>query len=289
MGQTIVLVTCLRWPELSASDRRYAETLAARSCVVRAAPWNGPEEAFAGADVVVLRSNWDYHHDLDAFTAWMERVAARTAVLNPPALVRWNLHKGYLLDLERRGVAIPATRIVPPELPAVRAALATIGGGPCVLKPAWGASGHLVTLATAASLEASLVPFRAETPPREVVVQAFLPELHEHGEVSCVFFDGDFSHAAVKRPAAGEFRINSQYGGVNQPAALPEAIVAQAGAVLAALPERPLYARVDGVIREGRFLLMELELNEPGLFLEMEPSAADRFAGATLRRLTGSQ
>jgi glutathione synthase/RimK-type ligase-like ATP-grasp enzyme len=160
-----------------------------------------------------------------------------------------------------------------------------VGGGRAVLKPAFGASGHLVRLVTADEVEEAVVAFAQEDARREVVVQAFLPELQESGEVSCVFFDSVFSHAALKRPAAGDFRTNSQYGGVNTRAELPEAVVRQAGAALGHLPEMPLYVRVDGVVREGTFVLMELELIEPALFLAMEPAAAERFATATVRRL----
>jgi hypothetical protein len=56
-------------------------------------------------------------------------------------------------------------------------------------------------------------------------------------------------------------------------------------AVLALLPRRPLYARIDGVLRAGRVLLMEVEIHEPGLGLDLAPGAGARFAEAVLARL----
>jgi hypothetical protein len=124
----VVLVTCTTWPELSASDRLYAEALEQLGVSTVAAPWNGPPEPFAGADLVVLRSCWDYHHDLDGFRAWLDALEhAGTRVLNAPSLVRWNLNKRYLLDLARWGVRVPQTEVVPADPASIADILARHG------------------------------------------------------------------------------------------------------------------------------------------------------------------
>jgi glutathione synthase/RimK-type ligase-like ATP-grasp enzyme len=117
-----------------------------------------------------------------------------------------------------------------------------------------------------------------------VLVQEFLPEIAA-GELAGVFFDGVFSHGLRRVPAPGEFRINAQYGGRMEAAALGPAMVAQMREVLALLPERPLYARVDGVADGERFVVMEVEVNEPGLGMHLAPGSGDRFAEALLARL----
>jgi glutathione synthase/RimK-type ligase-like ATP-grasp enzyme len=278
----VVLVTCLAWPELSASDRLYAEELERRTVSTDAAPWNGPPEPFVGADLVVLRSNWDYHHDLAGFTAWLDTLErAGTRVLNTPSLVRWNLEKRYLLDLECRGVRVPKTEVVPADLSAVAEILAQHGWEQVVVKPLVGASGHGVRLWRAGAPLAT----EGTAAPTTLVVQELLPEVAESGEVSYVFFDGEYSHAVLKRPAAGDFRVNSQYQGTVEPFQPDADLVRQARAVLDALPEIPLYARVDGVTRDGSLLVTELELNEPALSLSLAPGSAARFAEATVRRL----
>ena len=284
MASRVTIATCNRWPNLSASDHLYAEALAERRLTVRAAPWNGPGEPFAGADAVVLRSNWDYHHEPEAFVAWLERLQrGGTQVFNPVDLVRWNLDKRYLLDLAARGVVLPRMRVVAPEASAVMQVMAAAGWEQAVLKPAVGASGHLVQLvrreAPADALD-GLDPAAG----RPYLLQEFIPEVRA-GELACVFFEGEFSHAFARVPPAEEFRVNSQYGGRTEAREVPTMVVQQARVVLDALPQVPLYARVDGVLRDGRFLLMELELNEPGLALDLVPGAADRFADATVRRL----
>lgn len=279
----VVLATCNTWPQVSASDQLYAEALVQRGLEVDGAPWNGPFAPFAAADVVVLRSNWDYHHDLPAFVAWLdnlERCGIR--VFNPPALVRWNLDKRYLLDLAAKGVPIPRTRVVDNHPDCIAHAYDDLGLDEAVIKPTVGASGHEVERVHRDTVAAGRRTWTARSP---VMVQEYMPELAEGGEMACVFFDGRFSHAAVRRPRAGEFRINSQYGGAVQAFLASDEVIRQSRAVLDALALPPLYARVDGILRDGVFIVMELEVNEPGLFLDLDPLAAARFADATIRRL----
>ena len=130
----------------------------------------------------------------------------------------------------------------------------------------------------------ALARVRAATGSSRVLVQEFIPEVAA-GEIAGVFFDGAFSHGLRRVPAAGDFRVNSQYGGRMDPAPLDDATIAAMTRVLALLPSPPLYARIDGVLREGRFVLMEVEVNEPALGLHLVPGACDRFAEALLGRL----
>ena len=279
----VALVTCTTWPELSASDCLYAEALEQLGVTVVAAPWNGPSAPFALADLVVLRSNWDYHHDLAGFTAWLDALERRgTQVLNAPSLVRWNLDKRYLLDLARWGVRVPRTEVGPANPSAITAVLARHGWERAVVKPTVGASGHGVRLVWA---DAPAEPEGEAMATGMVVVQEFLPEVVQSGEASYVFFEGAYSHAALKRPASGDFRVNSDYQGTVEPFQPDPDLVRQARAALDVLGEIPLYARVDGVVRDGELMVTELELIEPSLSLVLAPGSAERFAEATIRRL----
>lgn len=278
----VVLVTDNTTPHLSASDKRYADALVTRGVAVSAAPWNGGAEPFYAADAVVLRSNWDYHRTPERFAAWLDDLEGRgVRLFNPPALVRWNLDKRYLLDLAARGVRLPQTRVVPDTAATITHVLDAFGWEQAVVKPTVGASGHGVRLVRREDLAAHTDGAAGSL----VIVQEYMPELATGGELSCVFFNGEYSHAIMKRPQAGEFRINSQYGGVASRFDPPAGVREQAAAALATLDAAPLYARVDGVLRGNDLVLMELELNEPALGFQFAPEAADRFAAATLRRL----
>jgi glutathione synthase/RimK-type ligase-like ATP-grasp enzyme len=280
----IGFVTCARWPDVSESDRLAQQALEARGALVRALPWNMPAGTVDGNDVVVLRSNWDYHFDVEGFESWLARAeASRVNLWNPVPLVRWNLTKLYLLDLAKAGApVVPTVRLDEPA--ALPRLLAERGWTSAVVKPVVSASGHdtiRVTLGDARSVVEALVAGHVRTPS---ILQPFVPEIAAAGEWSLVFVDGAFTHAVVKRPAPGDFRVQSHFGGVVTREAPGDVVVAAARRVLAALPQPPLYARVDGIETPRGFLVMEIELNEPGLFFTHAPAAADVFAAAVLRR-----
>lgn len=280
----IVVATCADWPEPSKSEALLVAALRARGTEVSAAPWNGPEAAFDGADLVLLRACWDYHKSPQRFLAWLDRLEARgLSVLNPPALVRWNFDKRYLLALQAAGIRVPGTRIVPSnDHAAIAAAMREAGWAEAVLKPISGQSGfhvELLRLAERADWPVSAMP--TET----ALLQSFIADIGRLGEVALIFFDGRFSHAVRKLSAPGEWRSNSQYGGTYEAATVDPATIAAAEAALAAAPFHPLYARVDGVEAEADFTVMELELIEPGLFLDSDEAAAGRFADAVLARI----
>jgi glutathione synthase/RimK-type ligase-like ATP-grasp enzyme len=279
----VVLATCARWPELSASDRCLSAALVRRGHRVTAAPWNGPFSPFEGAAAIVVRSSWDYHEAPDAYRAWLGRLpAART--FNPPDLILWNLSKSHVLDLGARGASVPRSRLVAATPTAIADALERLGLDEAVLKPAIGASGFGVERVRRGDEAAALVRARLRKAMDEAVVQEFVAGV-EGGELAGVFFDGAFSHGLRRIPAAGEFRINAQYGGRMEATTLTETVVVQMAAVLALLPAPALYARVDGIAGAAGFTLMEVEVNEPDLGMDLAPGAGDRFAEALLARL----
>jgi glutathione synthase/RimK-type ligase-like ATP-grasp enzyme len=281
MAGTIVLATAADQPDITASDMLYAEALRRHGCVVVGAPWNGPGTAFDGAAAVVIRSTWGYYRELVQFRAWTEAMAASTVLLNPIALVRWNLRKDYISKLAAAGVRVPDTRIVPRQTAAIEQVFDANGWQCAVVKPTIGGGGHSVELLTRDAVREATDRLAGE----DVLVQEFLPEIGE-GELSLIYFDGVFSHAIRKRPPRGEFRVKSRFGATRTTETPSRDVVEQAAAALRALPELPLYARVDGVVRDGALIVVEVEVLEPALFMELDPASAERFAEATVRRLS---
>jgi len=284
MDLHVVLATCAADPGITASDRLYADALERHGCRVAGAPWDGPREAFAGADAVVLRSTWGYFRALDDFTAWTEAMAASTRLFNSIELVRWNLRKDYVEKLAAAGVRVPRSFVVPCEVPAIGQVFDETGWAQAVVKPASGASGHSVELLQRATLAGQVAGLAEEARQAGVVVQEFLPEIAE-GELSLIYFDGVFSHAIRKRPPPGEFRSNSRYKPTRTAETPPLEVRQQGAACLAVLPELPLYARVDGIVRDGVLIVIEVEVLEPALAMDFDPLSAERFAEATMKRL----
>lgn len=280
-------MTCQPWPEISESDRLAQQALERRGAVVEARPWNVPNADWGGFDAVVLRSNWDYHFDPEGFLAWLDRLErAGARIWNPPDLVRWNVSKRYLLALQAAGVPTVATVILEDETHAgLEALMAERGWSVAVMKPEISASAHDTRLVTDATMADAVAALASGTIRRPVLLQPFVEEIRTRGEWSLVFIDGALTHAVLKRPASGDFRVQPRLGGTAEALPAPDPVASAARAALAVLPVAPLYARIDGVETAAGFLIMEVEVNEPGLFFPYAPAAAERFAEAILRRV----
>jgi glutathione synthase/RimK-type ligase-like ATP-grasp enzyme len=284
----ICFVTCRRWPEISERDRVAQRALEARGAVVEGRPWDGNGTEFGGFDAVVLRSNWEYHLDPDRFRAWLdglERAGAR--IWNPPDLVRWNLSKRYLEALHAAGVATVPTVFLDAQdrRNGLEALMARHGWRHVVIKPEFGASAHETRLVTAATVAEAVADLERGTLRGPVLVQPFVEEIQTRGEWSLVFIDSAFTHAVLKRPTAGDFRVQPHLGGTVFAGRPPDGVLAAARTVMASLPHPSLYARIDGVEARDGFRIMEVEVNEPGLFFTHAPHAAERLAEAILRAL----
>lgn len=228
MANAIVLATAADQPDITASDRLYAEALQRRGWRVVGAPWDGPSQAFDGASAVVIRSTWGYYRAADAFGRWTEGVAAATRLFNPITLVRWNLHKDYVARLAEAGVQVPLSHPVACDGAAIEKVFAETGWSRAVVKPMTGASGYSVELVAREEVGEAVSRLAGEARSDRVLVQEFLPEIAQ-GELSLVYFDGVFSHAVRKRPPAGEFRANSHFGAMRS-AETPSQSVTDQGA-----------------------------------------------------------
>ncbi len=246
-------------------------------------PWDSVGDG-RDFDAMLIRSTWDYHERPAAFTAWLDEVArARTPLYNPAPLVRWNLDKRYLLDLERRGVPIvPTVYVDRGQALELEVLLAGRGWSRFVLKPAISAGARRTECFTLSQLDAAQRFAAAVLRDSGLLVQPFVSEVTSQGEWSLLYFGGELSHAVRKWPAAGDFRFHAETGRyVSAPP--PRALQRAAEAVLAALPQIPLYARVDWVLPGGEPRLGELEIIEPRLFLMEDAQAPARLARALLR------
>jgi glutathione synthase/RimK-type ligase-like ATP-grasp enzyme len=233
----------------------------------------------------VIRAAWDYHLDEARYAAWLRRCQTEAVnVWNPPATVLANIDKGYLADFAEAGVAIvPIECVERGRRLSLRTLLETHNWVTAVVKPAVSASAYGTWRTSLETAAADQSRFEAEAAQRSILVQPFADEIVASGEWSIVFFDGEYSHAVLKKPATGDFRVQEELGGYGEPRDPAPAIVEQARRVLSHAIGPLLYARVDGIERDGEFVLMELEINEPFLYIGSSSGAATRFAEAIVR------
>lgn len=287
----VALATHAGLPALADDDRLLLAALHARRIDAIPAVWDDDGVDWSRFSCVVVRSCWDYHLKAAAFHAWIDCLErSRVAVWNPPATIRWNADKSYLRDLSARGIpAVPTAWVEQGDPTSLRELLCTHGWTRAVVKPAVSASAHETwTTDGAEGAEDDESRFRALAARTRTLVQPFVDAVVEAGEWSLVFLDGEYSHAVLKRPRAGDFRVQEEHGGTAQVLDPGPYVVSAAHRALEAagpMGTGSLYARVDGCIVSGAFVLMELELIEPTLYLGTSRGAADRLADAVVERL----
>ncbi len=264
---------------------------AARGLDLSLVVWNAPatlqqvkDGAFAA---VVIGTPWDYQDHHEAFVETIDAFAAHVPVFNPPAVLRWNAHKSYLRDLTSAGVReVPTMWVEQVHAHAISVAHGVLASPRLVVKPIVGAC----AVRQARVTEGKPLPPAELLPPGGALIQPFIPSVQTEGEFSFIYCGGVLSHALVKRPRPGDYRVQSVYGGTEEPYVPTDAECTAARAVLDAVPgcvaEELLYARVDLVrADDGALLLMELELIEPYLYPEQGPQLGEHFADALFRAL----
>lgn len=276
---TVIFATCDHQPLVAPDDEPLAGALIDLGVAVVPIPWTDIDPAgVVDARPIVLRSTWDYHRMPTMFSAWLEALdETGRMVMNSPAIARGNIDKIYLRGLEDAGIPIPRTRWVDrPDAAGLEQILLDEGWKAAVLKPRIAATAYGTFLISSESnlSEADLAPARASG----ALVQEFVTEIHDRGEISLVFAGKDFSHAVAKHALEGDFRVQRDFGGsvvVTTPSA---AVHALASKVMALVPDDCTQARVDIVETDRGPLLMELELIEPELYFTVVAGSAARMA-----------
>lgn len=276
------IATCRPLPEVDTDEELLLEALRRRGVNARMAAWNDPAEEWDAPVPTLLRSTWDYIHDLEHFRAWLARVERVAPLWNRRRVVESNLHKTYLLELERRGVAIVPTELVVRGSARSLSELSLRNSWPdVVVKPAVGAGSFATRRFRAGDFQAGEVFLSEHLPHRDMLVQPYLDSVDAHGERALVWIDGEFTHAVRKTP-----RFSGQDERVSESLAISHDERALGTLALAPIADQLLYARVDVAHGpDGRACVMELELIEPSLFLKQNSRALERFVAAILRKL----
>jgi glutathione synthase/RimK-type ligase-like ATP-grasp enzyme len=283
-GARIAIATCAAYPDLKVDDDLLREALGEHGAEGASVVWDEEGVDWGCFDLCLVRSTWDYHEKHGAFLDWARRVEAATALRNPADVIAWNSDKTYLRQLDKRGVrTVPTAWVERGSETDLEAVLAERGWDAAVVKPVVDLGAKNLHRVRRGEGSGALEEVLRQ---HDAMVQPFLPSLEERGETSLVYVDGAFSHAVRKRPAPGDFRVQSIWGGTVAPAEPEPDQVELAEQALSQLDEAPLYARVDLVTGlDGEPCLIELELIEPNLYLSTHPSAAGTLAEAALLRI----
>jgi len=253
--------------------------LAAEGMELSEVRWREITDRAGEFDAILPLMVWDYFEgNEEAFLTAIAEAEKVTPVFNDFDTLKWNADKSYLDELKDRGAPVIRTTAVDfvTQSNAARA-FEELETDTLVIKPRVGGGAWRQVLYR----QGDSFPEPAELPPEGALLQAFLPSVKEEGEYSFLYFGGRFSHAVRKTPKAGDYRIQSIYGGYEETYVPTEAELETARSVLDTLDELPLYARVDLLRgRDGQLELIELEMIEPYLYLPHTPGEAGENEGA---------
>ena len=266
----IGLVTCLRLPEPDPDHPLLVEALTRRGHTPVSIPWDGPDQRY-DTDVNLLRSPWNYYEASEAFLSWIERIASRRPLINPPEVIRWNIHKHYLAVLQQRSVPIVPTKWFSREEHVDLAALMQESAWDrVVIKPAISAASFRTrSFGQGEVIEAQKFVSQLVAE-RDVLVQKYMDGFADPGERSLIWIAGEWTHAVRKRP-----RFDCQIERVEADSPPQPLEIRLAEAAIESQKHRLTYGRVDVIADErGRHLVSEVELIEPSLFFTHGPAHA---------------
>jgi len=287
----IAIATCAEKSELSVGDRALAIELANLGAQVSPLIWTNPASLQQSWDAILIRSVWDYHLHSQAFLKWIEQ-ADRSAkkLFNSLQIINWNLDKSYLLELSRNGIdCVPSLFIN--KGTAIARVLELIrreNWDEIVVKPTISATSYLTFKSSLLDQELSKKIEKIQQH-SEVLIQAYFKSIETDGEISLIFINGkaqEYSHAILKAPRQGDFRVQSDFGGAAVSYHATEALIKFADLALRRIAGDWTFARVDVIDWRTRPLVAEIELIEPDLFLQLEATAARKLALAIFDKLT---
>lgn len=261
-------------------DGLVQQALEKRGLKVYRTNWDDEHFDWSETDYAMFRTTWDYFDRFGEFSQWLENVSSQTKLINPIELIKWNLDKHYLKDLQDQGIPIPPTRFIEPgEIHTLTELALQTGWTDLILKPAVsGAARHTYKL-NAENLQDHEDIFKELIAEESLLLQEFQHSIFSRGEVAFMVFNGKFTHAILKKGKKGDFRVQDDFGGTVHDYTPTHEEVKFAESVVSVCSPLPAYARVD-VIWDNRdnIVVSELELIEPELWFRNHPMAAELLA-----------
>ena len=289
MNKNIALITFRQYEDFFEGvdvneDDQLIAFLQQKNLHLKSVAWNNPDINWKQFDLIILKSPWDYHDQIDAFLSWIRALQNDgIQVLNPAETIVWNSNKKYLIEIaDAQLPIIPSILIEKGDVPDWSSFFHNWDTDKIVVKPCVSAGAKNTMLLPLDKINEKRAELESWIQNEDFLVQPYLKEV-EQGEWSLLFFGETFSHAILKTPKDGDFRVQHSHGGSFSEAALDDKFIQKAGAYVKKFAKGSLYVRVDGIIKDDEFYLMELEMIEPYLYLDDADGAFDRYYDALVK------
>jgi glutathione synthase/RimK-type ligase-like ATP-grasp enzyme len=253
---------------------------------IKSVIWDDASVDWTKYDVALLKTPWDYHHKIDAFKAWLDTIESlKIRLLNSYDLVRQNIDKHYLKDIIDKGFAvIPSVFLDKGWRGDLDALFTQLHSDAIIIKPCVSGGSKDTVVVRKENAVVEYEPVVGLLTKGDFIAQPLMKDVEE-GEWSFIFFNGAYSHTILKKPKQGDFRVQQIYGGTIETIYPTPAEIQNAATYVEHFAKDSLYARVDGLMVNGQFILMELELTEPFLYLSYGENAVERYYQALIAQL----
>lgn len=242
--------------------------------------WDNPGFDWSSTKTILFRTTWDYAVRFPEFSNWLNKVSKQTTLLNSETIIRWNIDKHYLLDLQKNGVHICESYFIEKGETKSLQELANLHQlTEFVLKPCVSGGARHTYKINSSNLKDYGKIFSELIKNEALILQPFQYNIVEKGEISLMVMNGNFTHAVLKIAKKGDFRVQDDFGGTVQNYTPTSSEINFAENTVKACKELPIYARVDVFTdNNGKLALAELEVIEPELWFRNYPKAADELA-----------
>ena len=249
--------------------------------------WDNSSYSWNETRCILFRTVWDYFKRLEKFLLWLEEIKGQTKLVNSYDLIKWNIDKHYLKDLQGEGIQIVPTFFAEKNCVQSLDDISTMNNwSDLVIKPAISASAFKTYKILNSDINNKEKLFQELLHQRDMLVQPYINTIEEFGEASLMVFNGNYSHAVLKKAKLGDFRVQDDFGGTVNSYDPTKEEIAFAEKVFQSCKSMPLYGRIDIVWDENRkFYLSELEIIEPELWIRKYPKSAERIAEAVKKIL----
>ncbi|WP_316808889.1 hypothetical protein [Pedobacter agri] len=264
---------------VESEDDKLLNFLQNKGLAIEKVIWNDPEIRWENFQLAILKSPWDYFDRINEFHKWLDHLETKKVkLLNPINVVRWNTNKHYLKEIEATGLAITSSVFISKnDQFLLNDFFEKFNSSKLIVKPCVSGGAKNTFKVTDENVEEINKQLQLLVKEEDFIVQPFLPEIIENGEWSFIFFNGIYSHSLIKQAKPGDFRVQPAHGGSVHPQNPDEDLIEVASQYVNLFAKGCLYARVDGTFVNGKFLLMELELIEPFLFLNTDQENYERY------------
>lgn len=280
----IALLTCEKLPDLNPEDQKIIPALAQHNIESSAVIWSDKTVNWTDFDYLIFRNTWDYFEKETEFKIWLdhiEKLGIKT--LNPIEVIKQNIHKFYLREMEQQGITILPTLFIDKTAHLDLAKRIPSQWKKAVIKPAFSAGSYLTEVFDVSNSTEIDQQYATIALEKELLVQEFMPQIQTLGETSFIFFNKKFSHAVNKKPVEGDFRVQSLFGGIYTLVHPSQDLIQKAQKVVDTFKEDLLYARVDGILIDQELYLMEVECIEPDLYFNLSENSLERFVASIVK------